>query len=128
MSAAPATVVTVATVELLTDLRCLCARLPLPQPSWHPYVPLIAACRTDFEQALALAADSPEAVERVAALVGGELELTFDPDASPELTAAWQRLEALPLPNGQHPYLDDILPALEALRLLLVALSHDGAS
>jgi len=125
VSAAPATV---ATAELLTELRRLSVRLPVPQRSWHPHVRLVAACRNDLEQALALATDSPEAGERVAALVGGELELTFDPDASPELSAARRRLEALPIPDGQHPYLDEILPALEALGLLLVGLSHDGTT
>jgi hypothetical protein len=125
VSAAPGTG---ATAELLNDLRRMSARLPMPQPSWHLYAPQISACRNDFEQALALAADSPDAVERVAALVGGELELTFDPDTSPELSAAWRRLEELPIPDGHHPYLDEILPTLEALRLLLVALSHDGTS
>ena len=48
-------------------------------------------------------------------------------DASGKLTGAWERLQALPLPEGQHPFLDEIVPALDALRLLLVALSLTGA-
>jgi carbon-monoxide dehydrogenase large subunit len=118
------TAVAGSTSELLAELRRLCARLPLPQPSWHPYVAQIAACRNDFEQALALAADAPPTLELFAALVDGDAEPAFDEAASPALTAAWSRLEALPLPSGQHPYLDEILPALEAHRLLLVALSQ----
>lgn len=116
------------TSELLAELRRLCNRLPVPQPSWHPYVAQIAACRNDFEQALALAADSPPTLELVAALADGGTEPTFDEAASPALTIAWRRLEALPLPSGQHPYLDEILPALEAHRLLLVALSQTIAA
>ena len=112
------------TSELLAELRRLCARLPLPQPSWHPYVAQIAACRDDFEHALTLAADAPQTFDLIAALVDGDVEPAFDEAASPELATAWLRLEALPLPSGQHPYLDEILPALEAHRLLLVALSH----
>lgn len=112
--------------ELLAELRRLCARLPIPQPGWHPYVSHIVACRDDFERALVLAADSPHALELVSTLVDGASEPGFEPAASPALTAAWQRLETLPIPDGQHPYLDDILPALEALRLLLVALSRRG--
>lgn len=121
-------VATSSTSELLAELRRLCARLPVPQPSWHPYVAQIAACRDDFEQALALVADAPQTLELSAALVDGETELGFDEAASPELTAAWRRLEALPLPSGHHPYLAEILPALEAHRLLLVALSQTIAA
>ena|GEM_PF-1915452 len=112
--------------ELLAELRRLHARLPVPQPAWHPYVPLIAAARDDLERALALAAERPDSLELAAALLDGGPEPAFDEDASPELTAAWRRLEALPLPDGRHPYLDDILPVVEGLRLLLVALSRTG--
>jgi hypothetical protein len=98
--------------------------LPVPQPGWHPYVALIAGCRHDFEHALTLTAQHPAARDLFAALADGDLDLTFDSANSPELTSAWVRLEELPIPDGQHPYLDDILPALEALRLLLVSLSQ----
>lgn len=115
------------TGELLRELRALCERLPLPQPAWHPYVEQIVTCRADFEHALDLAAAHPEALQLVAALVDGDGEPSLDAGASPELAAAWQRLQALPLPSGRHPYLDDILRALEAHRLLLVALSRTTA-
>jgi hypothetical protein len=111
-------------VDVLWELRRLCAQLPVPQPGWHPYVAHIAGCRHDFEHALTLTAQHPAALDLFAALADGDLDLTFDSASSPELTSAWQRLEELPIPEGQHPYLDDILPALEALRLLLVSLSH----
>ncbi len=112
------------TGELLAELHRLCERLPVPQPGWHPYVDQIASCRADFEHALALVAEQTQALERAAALLDGATEPVFDAAASPDLTAAWRRLEALPLPSGQHPYLDEILPALEAHRLLLAALSR----
>ena len=110
--------------ELLEELRNLCERLPVPQPGWHPYVAQIVSCRGDFEKAIALAAEHPPALEQLAALLDEDAEPTFAPDASPQLTAAWRRLEDLPLPSGQHPYLDEILPALDALRSLLIALSQ----
>ena len=69
------------TSELLAELHGLCARLPVPQPSWHPYVSQIAACRNDFEQALALAAAQPSALERLAALLDSDGEPPFDADA-----------------------------------------------
>jgi hypothetical protein len=114
--------------DVLWELRHLCARLPVPQPGWHPYVALIAGCRHDFEHALTLTAEHPAALDLFAALAEGDLDLTFDPAGSPELASAWVRLEELPIPEGQHPYLDDILPALEALRLLLISLSRTKAA
>lgn len=114
--------------ELLQELQRLCDRLPMPQDSWHPYVPLIRACRSDLEQTLALASTRSEVAETVAALLAGDVLLGFNAGASPELAAAFERLEALPAPSGQHPYLDEILPAFEGLRLLLVALSQQPGS
>jgi len=113
-----------ATSELLAELHGLCERLRVPQPGWHSYVPQIAACRSDFEQALAIVTERPAALERVAAQVDGDAEPAFAPVVSPDVAAARQRLEALPRPSGRHPYLDEILPALDALRLVLVALSQ----
>jgi hypothetical protein len=115
------------TSEPLDALRDLCARLPVPQ-GWHLWATEIAACQEDFRQALALADEHPDALELVVQLIDGRAEPEFDADASPELAAAWRRLEELPLPAGRHPYLDEILPALDALRLLLLALSHSGGS
>lgn len=110
--------------ELLAELRQLCLRLPMPQPGPHPHTDQILACRDDFERALELAAVHPAALEYVAAHLDDETAAPFDASASPDLTAAWQRLEALPLPDAKHPSLDAILPALDAQRSLLVALSR----
>ncbi|HEX6762794.1 MAG TPA: hypothetical protein VF094_08345 [Gaiellaceae bacterium] len=114
------------TGELLHELRGLCTRLPVPQPTWHPYADQIAACRQDFEWALALATRHPATLELLALLIEGELDPGPDPEAPPRSAAAARRLRSLPRPNGQHPYLDDILPALDALQLLLIALGRTG--
>lgn len=126
-------------LELLEELRRLCDTpntLPAAQPSWHPYMDEIAAYWNDFEYAVERATASPRAVELLATLIEGEAELGFVEEAAPpELIEAWRRTEALPHPDdpdcapasGQHAYLDDILPALEAHRLLLIALSHTAA-
>lgn len=95
----------------------------MPQPTGTP-TSTTAACRGDFGHVLAPTAEYPAALERVADLNEGETKRSFNRISSPELVRAWQRLEGLPIPSGQHPYLDKILPALEAHRLLLVALSQ----
>lgn len=108
---------------ILGELRALLDRLPLPQPSWHPHVPEILACRDDFAASIGAAAERPEALDAFAELLDEE-SAELEPDAPAELQEAWARLHALPIPEGQHPFLDEILPALEAMRLLLVALSR----
>lgn len=109
---------------LLEALHDLCARLPVPDGRWHPHVAAIAACRADFASALSLVADDPEALRLLDRLVDGAAAAEFDPARSPELAAAWERLDALPVPEGRHPFLDEIMPALDAYRLLLIALSR----
>ena len=42
-----------------------------------------------------------------------------------ETRAENERLRALPIPEGQHPFLDEILPVLEAAELLLCALAAE---
>lgn len=102
----------------LDELRRLCERLPVPEGTWHPGAAAIAAVRRDFEWALERCAARPEALT----LVG---EVDFDPaGADRELAAAWERLRALPLPEGRHPFLDEIVPALEAAEATLAALSQ----
>jgi hypothetical protein len=50
-------------------------------------------------------------------------------EAGPELRAAWARLGALSVPVGRHPFLDEIVVAIEAARTTLVAISwNDVAS
>jgi len=41
----------------------------------------------------------------------------------PELAAATARLEALPVPEGRHPFVEDIAPALEGMQAALAALA-----
>ena len=121
VSAAPARLVEPA--ELLAELRALAARMPMPQPAWHPQVAHISACRADLLEAIEAAAGDP-AILDIAAALFNDPEAQLDRHASEEVAAAWARLEALRLPEGQHPYLDEILPAVEALRVLLIALSR----
>lgn len=109
--------------EVVAELRRLWARLPVPDARWHAYVPRIAAVRDDFAAAIERAIGNAEALDRFAALAAGETEPVFDAAADPGLTEAYERLRALPRPEGQHPFLDEIVPALEAAELLLVALA-----
>lgn len=106
----------------LDELRRLCGQLPVPDGTWHPGAAAIAAVRRDFEWALDRCARLPAAL----ALVG---DVDIDSSgADPELVAAWERLRALPLPEGRHPFLDEIAPALEAATATLAALSRVGGA
>lgn len=109
-------------VDVAAELRRLLARLPVPDARWHAHVPQIAAVRDDFAAAIDAAAARPEALALFEAMLAGDAEPAFEP-GDPELEAAYDRLQALPVPEGQHPFLDEILPALEAAELLLCALS-----
>jgi hypothetical protein len=81
------------------ELRELALRLPIPVESWHPYVRLIAAVRDELLEELEQVDD-----DRLAAVLEGPV-----PPATPG-----SALAALPVPEGQHPFLDEILPVLEA--------------
>jgi hypothetical protein len=109
--------------ELLALLRSLKQRMPLPQPSWHGYVPRMRACLADFERALANAERHPHVLDLIARSIEGELEEPFAGAEGTELAAAYERLGALPRPEGRHPFVDEILPALEAMEAALVAVS-----
>ncbi len=63
-----------------------------------------------------------EVLQLAARAVEGELEDVFDAHtAGSRLTAACRRLQLLPVPAGEHPYLDGIVPTLEAMEVLLLA-------
>lgn len=97
--------------SLLAELRRLCERLPVPGADWHPHAAAIGAVRRDFERALGVCAAHPELLDGI--LDGGDA-------GSDALT----RLDALPRPEGRHPFLDEILPALDAARATLVAVAR----
>jgi hypothetical protein len=109
-------------VDVVAELRRLLARLPSPDARWHAHVPLITAVREDFAASIEAAAGRPAELELFEAMLAGEAEPVFAAGADPALEAAYERLQALPVPGGQHPFLDEILPALEAAELLLCAL------
>ena len=111
--------------ELLTEMYRFYDGIQLSlQPMWHPHQGDIRIWLRDFGEALERVASSPSTVAFMNTMFGGEEEMTFDEAASPELTAAWNRLEGLPRPDGGHAYLDYILPAFESHQLLMTVLSR----
>jgi hypothetical protein len=97
---------------MIDDLLPLAERLPVPDAGWHPHAALIRAVRDELLADLERLRQLPDAEERLTSLLGVSL--------APRPGSA---LAALPVPEGQHPYLDEILPALEAARLVQGALS-----
>lgn len=111
--------------ELLDALRDLYERLPVPGASWHAHAALIAGTRTDFKRALEGCAHHPKVLDLISRALDGELDAALAPNANAELTAAYERFRTLPIPAGEHPFLDEILPTLEAVEATLVCLSLD---
>lgn len=101
---------------VVEELRALALGLPIPQPAWHPHVEAIRRVRDDLLAAL----DQIEADVRAVEALERLLEGAPAPDVS---TAELDRIEALPVPQGEHPYLDQILPVIEAARLAQLALA-----
>jgi hypothetical protein len=111
------------TPDWLADVAALCDRLPVPDGGWHPWAADIGALRDDFSLALAIGQRHPDVLERLE-----ELLFEHEPPAAlapPDdaLAAAFARATSLPRPSGQHPYLDVVAPALEAVACVLAALA-----
>ncbi len=85
--------------ELVVVLRELLDACPVPA-QWHPGYEAIGEVFADFRAAV-------EALEGAGTAPRG--------DEQEAVAAARARLEALPRPEGQHPYLDTIEPTLEAI-------------
>ena len=98
---------------MIDDLSQLAARMPVPEGVWHPHAALIREVRDELLADLARLRACRDAEERLTTLLG-------DPSLAPRPGSALARL---PLPEGRHPYLDEILPALDAARLVQAALA-----
>ena len=97
---------------MIDDLLELAQRMPVPEGMWHPHAALIREVKDEFLADLERLRALPDAEERLTTLL--------DVDLVPLPGSA---LAGLPLPEGQHPFLDEILPALEAARLAQAALA-----
>jgi hypothetical protein len=109
--------------ELLAELRALAERFPLPHRLWHRYVPQLHEAVVDLTAALDALAALPAAQDELLAQVEGEAELPAEDAGGATIAAARGRLRALPIPQGEHPYLDEILVTLEGAEAALAALA-----
>lgn len=75
----------------------------------------------DLTAALDAVASSPAALQGLVNAVAGDLPEPLDP-AGPSLAGAHARLRDLPLPAGEHPYLGEIVLALEGARAAIAVL------
>ena len=110
--------------DLHETVAALADAFPVPHPSWHGYVAEMRACVADLRRALAAAVEAPLALDLALRAVEGELDEGFAAGgAGPELATAYRRLGLLPVPAGEHLFLEEIVPTLEAAEALLVAVS-----
>ena len=98
---------------MIDELSQLAERMPIPEGTWHPHAALIREVHDELVADLARLRACPDAEERLTTLLGV-------PNLPPRPGSALARL---PLPEGRHPYLDEILPTLEAARLVQGALA-----
>lgn len=104
-------------MELLWELA---ARFPVPEERWHAHVPAMRRCVRDFRAAIqAVQADlwAAAALDRI-------IEDGKEPAVPSGLVAeALGRLDELPAPEGEHPFIGEILPTLAAMRAALYAVA-----
>jgi hypothetical protein len=109
--------------ELLDELRRLAKRFPLPHPIWHRFVPEMHEVVRDLFTALDAIATLPRAQLELVLQVEANAEHANENAGGPALAAAQARLRDLPIPQGEHPYLDEILITLQAAKAALAALA-----
>jgi hypothetical protein len=111
---------------LLAEMRSLVERLPLPHPAWHRYVPEMHAVVVDTLAALDALAAEPGTHEELRRQVDGDAAYPAGDAGGPTVAAARPRLRRLPIPEGEHPYFDEIWLTLEAAEAALAALAVAG--
>jgi hypothetical protein len=102
------------------ELRALAAAFPVPEQRWHAHVPEMRACMRDFRAAIRALDADPRAQEELDRLLDGSPPADAAPAPVPEALA---RLDKLPAPEGEHPFVAEILPTLEAMRVVLHAVA-----
>lgn len=113
--------------ELLADVRRLAERFPLPHPIWHRFVPEMHDVIRDLFVALDAIAELPEAQVELARRIENGSDRAADDAGGPAIRDACERLRNLAVPQGEHPYLDEIRVTLDAAGALLSALvAADG--
>ena len=111
--------------ELREELDRLLAQLPQPHTSSHPHQIEITDFVADFRAAIDVANVHREVLSTLESIIATDSGVSFGHTDSEDLAAAWERLEHFPIPtDAEHPYLNNIMSAVDGLRLLLVAISR----
>jgi hypothetical protein len=92
---------------LIDDVRELARRCPKPAGAWHAFKATILGRFDDLELALE-------------ATIGGDVAAGL---RGPALAGATERLSSIVIPVGRHPFLDEVVPTLEAMHAALAAVA-----
>jgi hypothetical protein len=111
---------------VLDELRAIWERTPVPRERWHAWVDVIAELHADVSAGLDVLDGDDEAQRALAGLIEDGREPARGPEDA--VAAAIRRLDELPRPDGKHPYLEDILPALEVAEVVLAAVASTPAA
>jgi hypothetical protein len=114
--------------DVLDEVERLARGLPIPNPSWHGCVPEMHAMRANLLAAVVAIRELPAAAHELLRQVDGAADRPPDDAGGPFLRRARRELRSLPLPAGEHPFLDEIMPTFEAAEAALAALAsvHGG--
>lgn len=110
---------------LVSELRAIWARVPIPLGPWHPGSDAIRRVDADVRTALDVLAADEGAAASLAALVEGDRTRVNGSGAIGDAVAG---LAALPRPDGKHPFLEDVMPGLEAAEAVLAAVALSPAA
>jgi hypothetical protein len=109
--------------ELIAEIARLGERLPIPAASWHAYVAELRGMTADLRAAVEAIRLLPGADAELLRRIAEEGDGVDGPGTGPALADARRRLRSVPVPAGEHPFLDEILPTLEAAEAVLAALA-----
>ncbi len=114
--------------EMLAELRAIWGGLLLPGDRWHPWASELARLREDVATAFTVLEVDAAACSDLARILEATEEPASDAGADDRLGATRRMLSGLPRPDGKHPFLEHILPALEVAEAIFAAVGGATAA
>lgn len=108
--------------DILDELDTIWAAVPFPGENWHPWVAELRRLDADVRAAIEVLDETAGSREELEALL--EEAVAAEDAGADSLGEAVRRLALLARPAGQHPFLHEIVPGLEAAGVLFAAVGR----